>query len=52
MRTVKHPRFGVVEVLDESPNLVRIAHPEHGYEFWLPKKELEGGPAAREGAPR
>jgi hypothetical protein len=37
-----HPRLGVVEVLDESSNLVRIVHPEdRNNQFWVRKTELD-----------
>lgn len=42
MTRAAHPRLGIVEVLDESPNLVRIAHPEHSDDpFWVRKSELD-----------
>jgi hypothetical protein len=37
-----HPRLGIVEVVGESPNLVRIAHPEdRDDQFWVRRTELD-----------
>jgi sugar-specific transcriptional regulator TrmB len=42
MTWAAHPRLGIVEVVDESPNLVRIVHPENPDErFWVRKNELD-----------
>ena len=42
MKWAVHPRFGFVEVLDESPNLVRIARAEDpDDQFWVPKAEID-----------
>jgi hypothetical protein len=38
---VDHPRFGEVEVLQESPLFLQIEHPSHGYLMWFPRTELE-----------
>jgi hypothetical protein len=38
---VEHPRFGSVEVLEESPLFIRINHPVRNYELWLPKSDLD-----------
>jgi hypothetical protein len=34
---IDHPRFGLVEVLEESPKLLRVSAREAGHEFWIPK---------------
>jgi hypothetical protein len=41
---VTHPRFGEVEVLEESPLFYRIEHPSHGYLMWFPKSDLLAPP--------
>jgi hypothetical protein len=41
---VTHPRFGEVEVLEESALSYRIEHPSHGYLMWFPKSDLAAAP--------
>jgi hypothetical protein len=44
---VTHPRFGEVEVLEESALFYRIEHPSHGYLMWFPKSDLAAAPEPR-----
>lgn len=39
--TIDHARFGLVEVLEESPNLLRVEARETGLAFWIPRRSTE-----------
>jgi hypothetical protein len=39
--TITHPKLGECEQIGESPPFIRITHPQHNYDFWILKTELE-----------
>jgi hypothetical protein len=41
VKTIVHPRLGEYEQIDESPLFIRITYPQHNYDFWILKTELE-----------
>jgi hypothetical protein len=49
---VTHPRFGEVEVLEESALFYRIEHPSHGYLMWFPKSDLAAAPEPKPKEPK